>query len=594
MPDTLRLATGLATPPAHSTPPLAGDKAEAGGAAELFDRQLRQALAGFTHGASPISFTTAWFDWTAHMAISPGLRAKLAFEAYLIALRGLGQASAAPDSPGAGLADRQAQRLASLHETYNLYGDWLTQAVARPVGVSRRTSDLVAFSLRQILEAWHPRNFLLSNPEALQVTKDESAANLLRGSAYFWEDMNRALKNTAHPSAHLPKGLGETIAATPGRVVYRNQLIELIHYEAMGEMVRREPVLITPAWIMKYYILDLKEQTSLVRYLVREGFDVFMISWRNPGPQDRNLGFDDYRELGVGQALQAIGDLVPGERVHVAGYCLGGTLLSVAAAAKARQGDQQIASLTLIAAQVDFADPGELAVFIDDSQLAALEAGMDGAGYLCGGQMAAAFSLLRARDLIWRRVHQDYYLGRRDEEIDLMAWNRDTTRMPYRMHSEYLRHFFLNNDFIAGRLKVDGQPVAFSDIRVPLFALGTTHDHVAPWRSVFKIHLYAHTEVTFALTNGGHNAGVVSPPEHPRRKHWITSRADLEPFVDPDRWIELAQERPGSWWPSWVGWLGEKSSGKRASHPPRRAAIASNLVDADTTLPRAPGSYLKG
>lgn len=561
-------------------------------AVDQLDRQLRRYLARFTRGASPISLGTAWFDWASHMAISPGLRARLLVHAHTQALRE-GSEQLAKVREGESLTKAALDRLERLQHSYEQWADWLEREVARPTGVSRRHGDLVAFTLRQFTEAWHPRNFFWSNPEALRATFEESAANLARGSVHFWEDLSETLLGPSARKPHLPDGLGETIAATPGSVVYRNALIELIHYRPKQALVHRQPVLITPAWIMKYYILDLNPESSLVGYLLDQGFDVFMISWRNPGEGDRDLGFDDYRRLGVGAALDAIADLVPDTQVHGVGYCLGGTLLAVAAAALSGTGERRFASLSLFASQVDFSDPGELSVYIDEAQLAALEAGMDGPGYLGGDQMAAAFSLLRARDLIWRRLHQDYYLGQRDEQIDLMAWNKDTTRMPYRMHSEYLRHFFLNNDFIEGRYRVEGRSVAVSDIRAPIFALGTTRDHVAPWRSVFKLHLFADTDVTFTLTSGGHNAGIVSPPGHPRRKHWIATRHDCEAFIDPDRWTELADLREGSWWPSWANWLAERSEGMRKATSPARAAVASNLIGAAVGLDPAPGTYVK-
>ena len=318
-----------------------------------------------------------------------------------------------------------------------------------------------------------------------------------------------------------------------------------------------------------------------------------MISWRNPGRGDRDLSFDAYRKLGVQAALDAIATQNRGNRVHAVGYCLGGTLLSVTAAALARDGHDRLASLTLLAAQVDFRDAGELALFIDEAQLAALDADMNAIGYLDGSQMAAAFTLLRARDLVWRRVQEEYLLGKLGELIDLMIWNADTTRMPRRMHSEYLRQFFLNNDFVQGRCMVDGRPVAVSDIRAPIFALGTQKDHVAPWESVYKIHLFADTDVTFALTNGGHNAGVVSPPGHPRRHHLIHTKADSEHYVSPQDWLGLAEARDGSWWPSWVEWLKARSSGDCPAPAPARVPCEDNLLPEDAKLPEAPGRYVR-
>ena len=593
------LATPVPDSPAD-TSIAGGDEPSPTGGLDLvdsIDRHIWHVLARATHGASPIAISTAWYDWLAHIAISPGLRAQLTLEARAMAFEHWKQfwiqtGFTLPRSSEEFGALTEA-RLKFIQTAYDEWVTWLTQSTARPVGVSRVHAERTSFSLRQVLEAFHPRNFLLGNPEALRTTADEAGANLMRGLGYFVEDLSDAARLSPRPEADTSSDLGKTLATTPGKVIYRNRLIELIQYEPTTSQVKREPILITPAWIMKYYILDLSAQSSLVKYLVDNGFTVFMISWHNPGPDDRNLSFDDYRQLGVLAALEAIDAVLPGIPVHAVGYCLGGTLLSVAAAGLAREEKTRLASMTLLAAQTDFTEPGELAVYIDEAQLAALDADMESHGYLDGDQMAAAFALLRSRDLIWRRIQTEYLLGQRGEQIDLVKWNEDVTRMPYRMHSQYLRHFFLNNDFVQGRLTVDGHPVAVSDIRAPIFGLGTTKDHVAPWRSVFKIHLFADTEVTFALTNGGHNAGVVSPPDHPHRTHWIHTKFDCDHYVDPYQWKTQAEEREGSWWPSWRDWLAGKSTGQRKPKALKRADIDGNMLASGDALAEAPGLYVR-
>jgi polyhydroxyalkanoate synthase len=345
-------------------------------------------------------------------------------------------------------------------------------------------------------------------------------------------------------------------------------------------------VLIVPAWIMKYYILDLSPENSLVRYLVDHGHTVFMISWKNPGSEDRDLGMEDYRRLGIMAALDAISAIIPERRVHAVGYCHGGTLLAIAAAAMAREHDERVKSMTLFAAQTDFTEVGELSLFIDESQVTYLENMMLDQGYLDATQMSGAFQLLRSNDLIWSRVIHEYLLGERERMSDLMAWNADTTRLPYRMHAEYLHSLFLHYDLFEGSYQVDDRPVTLNDIRVPIFAVGTVRDHVAPWRSVYKIALLTDTDVTFLLTSGGHNAGIVSEPGHPHRSYQYATRLADEPYIDPDTWQTAMPVQEGSWWPTWQAWLAKRSSGRVM--PPCLSAPACGY----SPLREAPGTYV--
>lgn len=433
------------------------------------------------------------------------------------------------------------------------------------------------------MATWLVRGSLATNPEVLKKTQTEAGQNLVRGLRNFAEDTERSISGKKPTGLDAFK-LGKDLAATPGKIVYRNRLIELIQYEPRTPQVRPEPILFIPAWIMKYYILDLSQQNSLVRHMRDQGFAVFMVSWKNPGAEDRDLGFEDYLKLGIMSALDAIKKIIPGQKVHGAGYCLGGTLLTMAAAAMARDNDDRLQTVSLFAAQTDFTEAGELTLFTSESQIAFLEDMMWQQGYLDAGHMAGAFQMLRSSDLIWSRVIRDYLMGARQPAFDLMAWNADTTRMPYKMHSEYLRNLFLENDLAEGRFNVNERPVALSDIRQPLFIVGTESDHVSPWRSVFKLNLLADTETTFLLTSGGHNAGIVSEPGHAGRSYLVSTKPHEDRFVDAETWAKKTPVLSGSWWPEWANWLAARS-GSMQSLPPMGLSESAPLED-------APGTYV--
>jgi polyhydroxyalkanoate synthase len=470
-----------------------------------------------------------------------------------------------------------------LQQGFLLQQQWWHNATTGVDGVTRQHENAVEFAARQLLDIVSPSNFPATNPVVQKRTLDTNGANLVQGLRNYVEDATRVLRG-APPVGVEAFRVGERVATAKGKVVLRNRLIELIQYEPTTATVRPEPVLIVPAWIMKYYILDLSPQNSLVRYLTGQGYTVFMVSWLNPTAEDRDLGMDDYRRLGIMAALDAVQAITGAPKVHATGYCLGGTLLTITAAAMARDGDERLASISLFAAQADFKEAGELTLFINESQVHFLEDLMWQQGYLDTKQMAGAFQLLRSNDLIWSYMVRSYLMGEREPMSDLMAWNADATRMPYRMHSEYLRRLFLDNDLSEGRFTVDGRTIALTDIRTPIFAVGTERDHVAPWRSVFKIHLLTDTDVTFLLTGGGHNAGIVSEPGHPGRHYQVREKKAQDRHVDAQSWVAATPRQEGSWWPEWVSWLGQHS-GAPAAPPPMGARSHPPLAD-------APGLYV--
>ena len=567
--------------------------------ADIIDRSLHAAAARFTLGLSPAALAEAYLDWATHLAFSPGKRLLLADKAARKAIRFANYSSRCAAEPGKAEGciqpleqdrrfvgeDWQRWPFNFIHQGFLLNQQWWHNATTGIRGVTQQHENIVEFVSRQLLDMFSPSNFLLTNPEILNRTVSSGGMNLVSGLQNFVADWGRIV------SGKKPVGVenfrpGRDVAVTPGKVIYRNRLIELIQYSPVTEKVRPEPVLIVPAWIMKYYILDLSPHNSLVKYLTEQGFTVFMISWKNPDPEDRDLSLDDYRTLGVMAALDAINAVVPDSNVHAVGYCLGGTLLSIAAAAMARDGDDRLKSVTLLAAQTDFTEAGELMLFINDSQLAFLDDMMWEQGFLDSTQMAGSFQLLHSNDLIWSAMVREYLMGERAPLIDLMAWNADATRMPYRMHSEYLRKLFLNNDLAEGRFVVADKPVALTDIRVPIFMVGTARDHVAPWRSTYKIHLLTDTDVTFLLTGGGHNAGIVSEPGHHHRSFQVKTTRSNDRYLDPEAYLEEAPHKDGSWWPEWVAWLAEGSGELTA--PPDMGAAAMGYAP----LGDAPGTYV--
>ena len=552
------------------------------------ERPLRQHLASVTGGSSPASLLAMWTDWSLHLAMAPDKQVALAQTAGEHWLNWMNYVmQGAPDDPDTlpispPKTDRRFQDeswrqlpFAALAQGFLLAEDFWDKATTDVPGLNPAHDRTMTFLMRQLLDSAAPSNFVATNPEVLARTATMGGLNLQHGFARWLRDQQDQGQTTGNAQ------VGDKVAITPGEVVFRNHLMELIQYAPTTDKVHPEPILIVPAWIMKYYILDLSPANSLVRYLTENGFTVFMISWRNPDANDAALGMQDYLDQGPRAAIDHIAASTGAQKIHAAGYCLGGTLLSIAAAAMARDGDDRLASMTLLAAQTDFSEPGELSLFINESQVSFLEDVMQAQGYLDAEQMMSAFQMMRSNDLIWSQMIRKYLLDDDDVPMnDLMAWNADSTRMPAQMHGEYLRHMFLNNDLAAGRYTVDGHIVSLRDIRVPVFGVGTETDHIAPWKSVFKIHNLGHADVTFALTTGGHNAGILSEPGHKRRHFRMLTTRDVDNALGPDDWITEATPQDGSWWSAWAAWLADRS-GKPAKPP-----------QISETLAPAPGTYV--
>ncbi|MBC7144118.1 MAG: polyhydroxyalkanoic acid synthase [Thioclava marina] len=563
------------------------------------DRAFHALLGRAEGGLSPVALGMAWADWATHLAMSPGKQSELGWKAgrkWLHLMREMGPHRA--DDPEAQPLeplpqDRRFKAPEWQNWPFSLYAQsflhaqqWWHNATTGIHGVEDRHLQMMEFTARQFLDMAAPSNFLATNPQLIARTRKEGGANLVRGATYLFEDMLKAMGGNGEPEPSMIPG--EHVALSPGKVVLRNELIELIQYAPTTEVVHPVPLLIVPAWIMKYYILDLERTNSLISWLVGQGFTVFTVSWKNPGEEDRCLGFDDYRELGVMAALDAVTEITGAEKVHGLGYCLGGTLLSVAAAAMARDGDTRLASLTMLAAQVDFTEAGELSLFTNEDQLALIEDMMWEEGYLDKSAMAGTFSMLKSKDLVWSQAVHTYLMGEREEDSALASWSHDATRMPYKMHSEYLRKLFLDNDLAEGRMQAGGQPVFLQDISTPVFAVATEADHIAPWQSVYKLTWALPGEVNFALVSGGHNTGIVAPPGSNRARYRLMEHHAGATHPGPGEWAETSETIPGSWWEPWAKWLADKDGGALIAPPPMgKARKYRALAD-------APGDYVLG
>jgi polyhydroxyalkanoate synthase len=440
-----------------------------------------------------------------------------------------------------------------IKQSYLLSARFVQDVVKHVDGLDPKTAQKVDFYSRQFIDAMSPSNFLLTNPEVLRKTAETGGENLLKGLSNLLSDLERGKGKLSIKMTDLDAfKLGENIGVSPGKVVYQNELMQLIQYTPATEKVLKRPLMIIPPWINKFYILDLRPKNSLVRWAIAQGHTVFMISWVNPDEHLSQKGFEDYMKEGVLAALDAIEAATGESAVNAIGYCLGGTLLASSLAYMAAKSDDRIKSATFFVTMMDFQEAGELGVFIDEEQLKGLEEKMNKRGYLEGSEMATTFNMLRANDLIWSFVVNNYLMGNEPFPFDLLYWNSDSTRMPARMHSFYLRQMYQANLLCKqGGITLEGVPIDLHKIDTPAYFLSTREDHIAPWKSTYRGTQLLGGPKRFVLAASGHIAGVVNPPDGGKYSHWINP--DLP--SDPEAWFHGATEIAGSWWPDWQRWV---------------------------------------
>jgi polyhydroxyalkanoate synthase len=473
-----------------------------------------------------------------------------------------------------------------IKQSYLLSARFFQNVVGGVDGLDNKTAQKVDFYTRQFVDAMSPSNFLLTNPEVLRKTAETGGENLLKGLSHLLADLERGKGQLRIRMTDDSKfWVGENIAVTPGKVVYQNDLMQLIQYAPTTEKVLKRPLVIFPPWINKFYILDLRPRNSFVKWATDQGHTVFVASWVNPDEALAEKGFEDYMQEGVYAALDAIEQATGERQVNAIGYCLGGTLLATTLAHMAAKRDTRIKTATYFVTMIDFKEAGELGVFIDEEQLSALEEKMGKRGFLEGREMATTFNMLRANDLIWSFVVNNYLLGQEPFPFDLLYWNDDSTRMPARMHSFYLRRMYQADDLVKpGAIELLGVKIDLRKIKVPSYLISTREDHIAPWKSTYRATQIYGGPVRFVLAASGHIAGVVNPPESGKYSHWINETLPPE----PDEWFQGATELAGSWWPDWHRWVTAQDKAAKDQVPARLPG--SGALPA---LEDAPGSYVK-
>ncbi len=469
-----------------------------------------------------------------------------------------------------------------LRQAHAITSDWANDLVTRAETADPETRAKAQFYLRQITSALSPSNFIATNPELLRETLASNAENLVRGTTFLTEDIaagHGTLRIRQSDSSQFE--LGVNMAATPGKVIFRNELMELIQYEPATEQVYKRPLLIIPPWINKFYILDLNPQKSFVRFAVEQGFTVFLVSWVNPDARHKDMGFDAYIRQGIDAPLDVVEAITGEHKIAALGYCVGGTVLAIALALMARRHDARIDSVTFLTTQTDFTDAGDLKVFISEPLIGAVEKKMAETGYLDGAKMANVFNMLRPNDLIWSFVVNNYMRGRPPLPFDLLTWNSDSTRMAAANFSFYLRHCYLENNLAKGEMVIEGEKLDLAEVKVPIYNLATREDHIAPARSVYTGAKLFGGEMRYVLAGSGHIAGVINPANSGKYQYWTGP----QPQGTLEDWMTAAAEHKGSWWNDWAAWL--------AGQAPEKVPARTPGNDKFPPLCDAPGDYVR-
>jgi polyhydroxyalkanoate synthase subunit PhaC len=577
--------------------PAASEGAGIGLPMSMWSARIRELAHGVEALADPLGMWApiqhAHFGWMAHPMELAEASAATAADLATLWMHAAAKYMR-PSTPDLVQPQRDDQRFADpvwsrdpgwslLKQWYLFYTHHVQDALFNTPGLSARERRRAAFWWRQWLNAAAPTNFLATNPVAIRKAIESGGETLRRGLQNALEDIEAGTLRLADPDAFK---VGKDLAVTPGAVVFRNRLLEVLHYTPTRKRVRAMPIVMVTPWINKYYILDLRPQKSLVKYLLDQGFDVYITSWKNPGADMREVAFDDYLTQGVDQAVRVARELSGAAQVHAVGYCIGGTLLTAYMAWLNRKFPREslpVAHWTLLATLVDFQSPGDIEVFLDEASVGWLSDLMRSRGYLDGTAMATTFRLLRSNSLIWHYLSEGWLLGKRPPASDVLFWNMDITRMPARMHEFYLREMYLENNLVKpNALTLAGEPIDLSLIHAPLYQVSAEDDHITPWRQTFRITGLVTGEKRFVLSSSGHILGIVNPPVDPPRRHYRVGRAHRGQTAEA--WLGKAEDHAGTWWPDWVAWLNERCGALRAA-PALANARYPKLAD-------APGTYV--